>query len=262
MAGPGKFSYSHLLGKNASWRLQKWVFPDSVWNQEVYGQLVNQLLQANPAARWLDAGCGSRVLAQGLESLEDSAVAGAGLVVGLDPYLPSLACHRNVRVRVCGFIDHLPFPDGAFDLVTCNMVVEHLADPQKCFAEIRRVLRPGGRVIFHTPNLLHYMVFLNHTIGRVLPRKLVLSLIQASDRRGSEEVFPTFYRMNSPGKVKSVADATGLAVNKIEFIPPPRPFFNFFLPAAFVQLMISWLMAKLGLEQFESTLLVTLRKPE
>ena len=38
----------------------------------------------------------------------------------------------------------LPFRDGSFDLVISSSVVEHLADRQRAFAEMRRVLRPGA----------------------------------------------------------------------------------------------------------------------
>jgi SAM-dependent methyltransferase len=47
----------------------------------------------------------------------------------------------------------LPFPDAAFDLVVAEAVLEHVADPQRCVAEIWRVLAPGGHVHAVTPFL-------------------------------------------------------------------------------------------------------------
>lgn len=47
----------------------------------------------------------------------------------------------------------LPFPDDAFDAVTCLMVVEHVFDPFHAVRELRRVCRPSGRVIIGVPNL-------------------------------------------------------------------------------------------------------------
>ncbi len=46
----------------------------------------------------------------------------------------------------------LPFPDGSFDLVTSFQVLEHVPDPAAYLAELRRVLRPRGRLILTTPN--------------------------------------------------------------------------------------------------------------
>lgn len=46
----------------------------------------------------------------------------------------------------------LPFADRSFDIVTGFKLLERITDHRQFFAEIRRVLRPGGRVIFTTPN--------------------------------------------------------------------------------------------------------------
>ena len=44
--------------------------------------------------------------------------------------------------------DALPFPDAAFDLVLGHAVLHHLPDLDAAFAEFRRVLRPGGTLLF------------------------------------------------------------------------------------------------------------------
>jgi ubiquinone/menaquinone biosynthesis C-methylase UbiE len=41
----------------------------------------------------------------------------------------------------------LPFRDSSFDLVLCNSVLHHIADPSRLFAEIRRVAKPGGAIL-------------------------------------------------------------------------------------------------------------------
>lgn len=47
----------------------------------------------------------------------------------------------------------LPFPAASFDLVVAVAVLEHVADPQRCVAEVVRVLTPGGHVFAVTPFL-------------------------------------------------------------------------------------------------------------
>jgi SAM-dependent methyltransferase len=47
--------------------------------------------------------------------------------------------------------DRLPFDDGAFDTVLCNQVGEHVLHPEAFFAEIARLVKPGGRMIFTVP---------------------------------------------------------------------------------------------------------------
>ncbi len=51
----------------------------------------------------------------------------------------------------CQDIQRLTHADGSFDLVTSTEVFEHVADDRRGFAEIRRVLRPGGAFVFTVP---------------------------------------------------------------------------------------------------------------
>ena len=46
----------------------------------------------------------------------------------------------------------LPFADDSFDVVTCVVSVDYLTRPLEVLAEVRRVLRPGGEVIFSQSN--------------------------------------------------------------------------------------------------------------
>jgi SAM-dependent methyltransferase len=52
--------------------------------------------------------------------------------------------------------EFLPFPDESFDLVMCIEGFHYVADPQEGVAEIRRVLRPGGRVLISVPLVWEY----------------------------------------------------------------------------------------------------------
>lgn len=53
--------------------------------------------------------------------------------------------------------DPFPYPDKAFDVITCLEVLEHLAiDPMAMMAEINRVLKPGGVLVLSTPNAIRY----------------------------------------------------------------------------------------------------------
>lgn len=52
--------------------------------------------------------------------------------------------------RVCGDMEHLPFADAVFDMVWSNFAVQWSCSPQRVFAEMYRVLRPGGVCLFST----------------------------------------------------------------------------------------------------------------
>jgi SAM-dependent methyltransferase len=52
----------------------------------------------------------------------------------------------NVEWRE-GDVTHLPWPDGAFTIVTTRFAVHHFSEPQAVFAEMLRVCAPGGRIV-------------------------------------------------------------------------------------------------------------------
>jgi SAM-dependent methyltransferase len=51
----------------------------------------------------------------------------------------------------CQDVQHLTYGDGSFDLVTSTEVFEHVPDDRRAFAEVHRVLRPGGLLVFTVP---------------------------------------------------------------------------------------------------------------
>jgi malonyl-CoA O-methyltransferase len=51
---------------------------------------------------------------------------------------------------ICADIEQLPFPDRTFDMIWSNLVLHWLSSPAPTFAEIHRVLRPGGVYLFST----------------------------------------------------------------------------------------------------------------
>ncbi|MBM3290737.1 MAG: class I SAM-dependent methyltransferase, partial [Candidatus Hydrogenedentes bacterium] len=85
----------------------------------------------------LDAGC-----SRGDPDLPS--IANAKHAVGCDTDLPGLRANTIVRDRVASALETLPFRDGAFDVIVCKFVVEHVPSPARVFAEYWRVLRPGG----------------------------------------------------------------------------------------------------------------------
>jgi SAM-dependent methyltransferase len=95
--------------------------------------------------RILDAGCGSGALSVALRDR-------GAVVTGIDASAGMLALARrrlgdDVALHVVDLSDRLPFDDGAFDDVVASLVLHYLEDWGPTLAELRRVLRPGGRLI-------------------------------------------------------------------------------------------------------------------
>jgi len=78
------------------------------------------------------------------------------LTIALDFALPMLARGLIARLlpgrarAVCARLEHLPLAEGAVDLVWSNMALHWLTEPMAAFREFRRVLAPGGLVMFST----------------------------------------------------------------------------------------------------------------
>jgi SAM-dependent methyltransferase len=109
-----------------------------------------ELGRLEPGDRVLDLGCGA-----GTDTLVAAQMVGPeGWVIGIDMTLEMLAKARraadelgpeNVEL-VEADAEHLPFPDASFDVVISNGVIDLVPDKEAVFAEIFRVLRPGGRI--------------------------------------------------------------------------------------------------------------------
>lgn len=106
-------------------------------------------LNAGPTKDTLDLGCGAGNL---LEYLEGGRLVGADLSDTMLAQARKRLGKRPEVELVKASAEALPFPDGIFGRVVCSEVLEHVLDPEKVVAEIRRVCRVGARVVFTVPN--------------------------------------------------------------------------------------------------------------
>jgi ubiquinone/menaquinone biosynthesis C-methylase UbiE len=192
------------------WKLQAAIAPGLTDSQEDYEGVLDRC--ASGPLRWLDVGCGHHVLPPWRLAAEKKLVGRAQLLVGVDADQLSLAKHQTISNRVRANIGRLPFADGAFNLVTANMVFEHLDDPQAQLREISRVLAPGGRLIFHTPNKYGYATVL----AKLIPESLKPRLVYWLQRRREEDVFPAFYKINSSADISRIARSAGFGIEEIK----------------------------------------------
>jgi arsenite methyltransferase len=103
-------------------------------------------LDLEPGERVLDIGCGPGYL---VEEMAER-VGPEGSVHGLDPSPSMLAIARR-RAGAAELSEGdalaLPVPDASFDAAVSTQVYEYVADMPAALAEVRRVLRPGGRLL-------------------------------------------------------------------------------------------------------------------
>jgi SAM-dependent methyltransferase len=186
---------------------------------EAYAALVSEHLSYQTV--WLDAGCGSRLLEEDMDPLEDWLAAHCKSIFGMDIVATS---NRNIKSLIRGSLYQLPFPDNSLDLVTCRMVAEHLDQPHEAFIEAARCLRPGGALVVMTPNLANYGIFGNAVATKVMPEKLRLRIVHASDSRPEEDIFPVRYKANTMHRLVHLLNTSGLRVHKAIGLRQERPY--------------------------------------
>lgn len=88
----------------------------------------------------VDIGCGSGYMLKEIKKWGYDNLAGCDIVeVDLGPEIPFKQ----------GNIEHLPYPDNAFDVVICNHTIEHVLDPAKAVSELKRIARK--KILLATP---------------------------------------------------------------------------------------------------------------
>lgn len=197
------------------WKMTDWIAPGLVNAQRKYLNTLSEHLA--PGTRWLDLGCGCQVVPDWIpeaDKIRSDLKDRCAWAVGIDCDQRSLAKNKMMPRRILGEVGRLPFEDGSFDLVTANMVVEHLEHPEQAIREVRRVLGPNGVFLFQTPNLLNPAVL----IAMVLPQALKNLIVEFLQGRAHEDVFPTFYRMNRLGAIKRLAKQSGMAVHEVKLV--------------------------------------------
>jgi ubiquinone/menaquinone biosynthesis C-methylase UbiE len=185
-------------------QLKRRIAPGLRFNQEIYEDVVSAHVTRD--AVWLDAGCGWHVFPPWREESEHEVTGRAKLVLGCDVDEVSVRQHRSIRRVSLADLSFLPIRTGSVDVVTCNMVVEHLESPEPVFAEFARVLTRGGRLIVHTPNAWSHFV----AASKCVPKTFKTRLAQRLDGRAANDIFPTLYRANTPRRIRALMTKVGL----------------------------------------------------
>ena len=129
--------------------------------------------------------------------------------IEINPKAAELAEKRGIRVKLFDLNDGIPFEDAFFDVVNAGEIVEHIYDTKFLFSEINRVLKPGGLLIFTTPNL--------NSLGnrfRVLTGGYLSSLGAFPDDHFGDHI-----RVFNVPKIRELCAHTGFAIVDIVGVP-------------------------------------------
>jgi SAM-dependent methyltransferase len=90
--------------------------------------------------RVLNAGCGDRDITAVLKNWHASTVDNCDI-------------QSSIPGAFCCDLTSIPRPDGSYDAILCNAVLEHVPDPEKVMGEFRRLLAPQGYLVVSVPFL-------------------------------------------------------------------------------------------------------------
>lgn len=238
------------------WWLEKRIAPGTRSSQYEYADMFRAEIQERHD--WLDIGCGRRPLADWMARQQDEILSHARRKVGFDLDLESLRGHTAYSDKVLASTYELPFAPRTFDLATANMVVEHIDDPARMLDEIRRVLRPSGHFMFHTPNRASMLI----RLASFAPDGLKKLLVRVLENRKAEDVFPTHYRFNRKRDVEQLAEQHGFRVLSLALVSTTALTATFG-PLAIPELLWLRLISRPGFANWRTNLVGVLEvKPE
>ena len=164
----------------------------------------------------LDIGCGRT--APNLARL----IGRAGELYGIDVIDftnddPSLKLFRN------DVADMKDISDASIDIAYSRAVMEHIDDPDGAFAELARVLKPGGEYIFITPSIYDY----GSLLAMMVPNRFHARIVSATEGRPQEDVFPTVYACNSMRTLRKQVARAGLTIRDGRYLGQYPSYFMF-----------------------------------
>jgi len=197
----------------------------------------------------LDVGCGWGGKAiYFAEHLRPARMEGFDLPGVFDPAVP-VSYARDHGVSGCvfrtGHAEAIPYGDGEFDLLLCEDVLEHVADPSRTLQECRRVLRSGGTLVALFPSFrmldahhldraltwpgLHYL-FSMKAWAAGLNHYLLTHEGEVDFEPFSEAIATPFHRcamrdLNGMNfrQFSELAGASGLRTETLRLLPRPTP---------------------------------------
>lgn len=157
-------AYDATYGDNAAENYEKYFVP--VIGRPFGVDLVEKA-RLRPGQHVLDVACGTGIIAR--LAAEHVAPSGSVSAVDVNPAMLSMARSIPSVIPIKWYetaAESVPLPDGSFDAVFCQFGLQFVADKGAAVREMRRVLRPGGRVFISTPMPNPFFDVLDREIAR------------------------------------------------------------------------------------------------
>lgn len=170
---------------------------------DTYTSLCKIFRQVPSGSKVLEIGCGSGRLANILSIRKKCSV----YCVEKDPSMAVIAKNKcvemhNIDIETTG----LPYETGFFDFIILVNVLEHMKEPSKMLADLKKYLRDGGFLIYSVPNIVNWHSRLTIFLGK----------FEYADSGVFDKTHLRFYNLNSAKKL--AADA-GYRIVSLDVTP-------------------------------------------
>ena len=162
----------------------------------------------------LDAGCGHKTNIPDHNGIKVKKI-------GIDMVLEDIKDNKAIDLGLVSNLNYIPLKNESVDLIVCNMVFEHLQEPEKTFSELSRIIKKDGYLVFMTPCIYNIVTIINRMIPNIFHKKLGNLLTGTNE----SDIFPTYYKANSIGRLRKLLHKNGLIEEYLfMYQPPPYAF--------------------------------------
>lgn len=186
---------------------------ENVWidqgRSEAFQKWFTELVASHSTGPLLEIGCGEGILLAGFRSQTR---------FGIDPSIRALARARKRSRAECAVAraEELPFPSESFDIVASVGVMEHFEKPEGAAAEIRRVLRSGGRYLA----LIHIDMTASERLRLkarefLFPRPRPVALLKWVRKKLIHPIVQPLRKSYTIASARAVIESSGLKVRRI-----------------------------------------------
>lgn len=167
---------------------RRWYGADELSNDAPFRKMIYGAV--SPETRVLDAGAGAGDL------FPYDLKGRVKEIIGVD-LDPRVKTNPQLDRGIEADLTAIPIEDNYFDVVFSRYVLEHVGAPEAFLHEMNRILKPGGRILFLTPNKWHYV-----SLASRLTPQAFHNWYNKRRGRQAEDTFPTVYRLNSVSSIR------------------------------------------------------------
>lgn len=156
----------------------------------------------------LDIGCGKGIAHNA--TLQREIAAASAQFWGVEPDTSLVPPGGLFHRYISSTLEEAKLPDSTFDVAYAVFVMEHVTQPERFLRAAHRALKPGGVMVFLTPNAAAFFGFASRWLHRARVDELVLRLLRRNFKDKPDH-YPIASRCNTEAEVMQVAETAGFA---------------------------------------------------